>query len=62
MTYCYQQKSEEENVEEDYDYRFLHRNHSFHEECWLKYERQEVEDDFSIRNKQVRVIRSVYNV
>ena len=44
---------EEEEVEEQPDDYRLHRNHSFREEKWLKYNRQVVEDDFQIRNKQV---------
>ncbi len=35
------------------DYQFLHRNHSFSEERWLKYERQEDELAFHVRNKQL---------
>ena len=54
MTYCLQPSASAEAV--DPEYRFMYRNYSFQEEHWLKYERQKVEDDFSVRNKQVFIL------
>jgi len=51
MTYCLQPSVSTENC--DPEYRFMYRNYSFQEVQWLKYERQKVEDDFSVRNKQL---------
>ena len=61
MTFCLRPTSTEDEqttLDRNKDYRYLYRNYSFREEQWLKYERQEVEDDFDVRNKQVRKIRN----
>ncbi len=69
MTFCLRPKGsnyecdEESPDEEDEDYRFLHRNYSFSEEYWLKYDRQEDELNYHVRNKQVhKRVREIQRV
>jgi len=53
MTFCLRQTLTEP-VELSNLKEFVHRHGGFQQQ-WLKYERQEVEDDFHVRNKQVYV-------
>ena len=59
MTYCMEQAAATESIILESD-KLKQQRHGNLQQQWLKYQRQEPEDDYTARNQQVRNI--LYNL